>query len=97
MNDKYDPILKTEQSNINRQFKKRIDELEISSAPYDDTEIKGDISDIKDDVGNIQEAIGDESTEGSIVANINALETAIGDESTEGTILARIKALEDAQ
>ena len=90
MNDKYDPILKTEQSNINRQFKKRIDELEISSAPYDDTEIKEDISDI-------QEAIGDASTEGSIVANINALETAIGDESTEGSILARIKALEDAQ
>ena len=69
MKDKYDPILKTEQSNINRQFKKRIDELEISSVPYDDTEIKEDISDI-------QEAIGDESTEGSILARIKALEDA---------------------
>lgn len=62
--------------------------------PYDDTEIKADIS-------ALETAIGDSSSGLTKSVNdnadaISALETAIGSEEIAGTILARIKALEDA-
>jgi hypothetical protein len=50
------------------KFDKRISDLEEDSgSSYDDTEIKADIS-------ALETAIGDESTEGSILARIKALE-----------------------
>lgn len=49
---------------------KRVSDLEESEGTaYDDTEIKADIS-------ALETAIGDESTEGSILARIKALEDA---------------------
>ena len=53
-------------------FDERISDLEESeggSTTYDDTEIKADIT-------ALETAIGDESTEGSILARIKALEDA---------------------
>ena len=52
------------------ELEKRIDDLESSSGSgYDDTEVKADIT-------ALETAIGDESTEGSILARIKALEDA---------------------
>ncbi len=87
MDDKFDPILQTDQKNINRQFKKRIDELETSSTPYDDTEIKADIS-------ALETAVGDDKS--GLVKDVADINEAIGDESDATSILGRIKALEDA-
>ena len=58
------------------KFDERISALEEEEG-YDDTEIKADIS-------ALETAIGDESTEGSILARITALEDA-QEPSGEGT------------
>ena len=55
--------------------------------PYDDTEVKADISALKT-------AVGDNSS--GLVKKANDLEAAIGSESEANSILGRIKALEDA-
>ena len=62
------------QTDINRRLLRKIEVLEkalenSSGAEYDDTEIKEDIT-------NLETAIGDESTEGSILARLKALEDA---------------------
>jgi hypothetical protein len=55
---------------ILHDHEKRIDDLESSGGSgYDDTEVKADIT-------ALETAIGDESTEGSILARIKALEDA---------------------
>ena len=55
---------------ILHDHEKRIDDLESSGgSEYDDTEVKADIA-------ALETAIGDESTEGSILARIKALEDA---------------------
>lgn len=56
--------------------------------PYDDTEVKADIS-------ALETAVGDSNS--GLVKSVADINTTIGDESTKGTILARIKALEDAE
>lgn len=73
------------QTDINRRLLRKIEALE--NGAYDDTEIKADITDLKTAVGDntkgltkkvtdVEAAIGDESTEGSILARIKALEDA---------------------
>lgn len=62
------------QTDINRRLLRKIEVLEkalenSSGAEYDDTEIKEDIT-------NLETTIGDESTEGSILARLKALEDA---------------------
>ena len=58
-----------------------------SGTPYDDTEIKADIS-------ALETAVGDNSS--GLTKKVADVETAIGDEDTAASILGRIKALEDA-
>ena len=57
MKDKYDPLLKTDQDNINRQFKKRIEKLENSASnDYDDSKIKSDISSLEARIKALEDA-----------------------------------------
>lgn len=57
MKDKYDPLLKTDQDNINRQFKKRIEKLEKSASnEYDDSKIKSDITSLEARIKALEDA-----------------------------------------
>ena len=75
-------ILGQTQDKINRQFLKRIEALE-SKISGEDTDISGLKTTVGDSssglvkkVADVEEAIGDESTEGTILARIKALEDA---------------------
>ena len=59
------------QTDINRRLLRKIEALENAEAGE-----ATDITDIKADVKDIQDAIGDESTENTILARIKALEDA---------------------
>lgn len=59
------------QTDINRRLLRKIEALENTEAGE-----AIDISALEEDVSNIKDEIGDESTEGSILARIKALEDA---------------------
>lgn len=59
------------QTDINRRLLRKIEALENAEAGE-----ATDISALEEDVSNIKDEIGDESTEGSILARIKALEDA---------------------
>lgn len=75
-------ILGQTQDKINRQFLKRIETLEskISGEDTDISELKTTVGDsssgLVKKVSDVEAAIGDESTEGTILARIKALEDA---------------------
>lgn len=75
-------ILAQTQDKINRQFLKRIEDLEKKSGT-DETSI-----------ADLETTVGDST--GGLVKKVKDVEDAIGDADTSGTILYRIKALEDA-
>lgn len=75
-------ILGQTQDKINRQFLKRIEALEskISGEDTDISELKTTVGDsssgLVKKVADVEAEIGDESTEGTILARIKALEDA---------------------